>query len=281
MGTRASGSDRVAFAEATRERNGVADRLAGKITLITGAASGIGRSAAEACLREGASLVATDIDAEGGKRALGDAGGSISFLTHDVTSESDWRSVVGIVEERFGRLDVLVNNAGIGLSGPVVDTSFSEWQRLMRVNVDGVFLGVKHGLPLMRASGGGSIVNVSSIAGITASPNASAYCASKGAVRLFTKSVALECADARDGVRVNSVHPGPVDTAIWDTLLGIAPGSQVSREAILDKYADQTVPLGRLGTLQEIAAGIVWLASDESSFVTGAELVIDGGKSIR
>jgi NAD(P)-dependent dehydrogenase (short-subunit alcohol dehydrogenase family) len=177
---------------------------------------------------------------------------------------------------------VLVNNAGIGLSGPVVDMSLEAWRRQMAVNVDGVFLGVKHGLPLMREGGGGSIINVSSIAGIKASPNVSGYCASKGAVRLFTKSVALECAAAKDGVRVNSLHPGVVETPIWDSLIGTsADGSnERPRGATLDAFTARAVPLGRAGLPEEIAAGVVWLASDESRYVTGAELVIDGGRSI-
>lgn len=260
-------------------------RVAGKIALVTGAANGIGRASALLLAREGATVVATDLQQAAGEALVAEieqAGGQAVFLLHDVTREDDWRRVIAEVRGRFGRLDVLVNNAGIGLSGAVVDMDFEAWKRQMAVNVDGPFLGVKHGLPLMREGGGGSIVNVSSIAGIKASANISGYCASKGAVRLFTKSVALECAAAKDGVRVNSLHPGIVETAIWDTLIGTGPeGSNARpRTATLAGFTAHSVPLGRPGRLDEIAAGVLWLASDESSYVSGTELVIDGARSI-
>ncbi|PZQ60214.1 MAG: dehydrogenase [Phenylobacterium zucineum] len=260
-------------------------RVEGKIVLITGAASGIGRAAALTLAREGATVVGTDLQAASGEALAAEieaAGGRACFLAHDVTNEEDWRRVIGEVRARFGRLDVLVNNAGIGLSGAVVDMEFEAWKRQMAVNVDGPFLGVKHGLPLMREGGGGSIVNVSSIAGMKASPNVSGYCASKAAVRYFTKSVALECAALKDGVRVNSLHPGIVETAIWDTLIGTGPeGSNARpRTKTLAGFTANAVPLGRPGRLEEVVAGILWLASDESSYVTGTELVIDGARSI-
>jgi NAD(P)-dependent dehydrogenase (short-subunit alcohol dehydrogenase family) len=184
------------------------------------------------------------------------------------------------IRTRYGRLDVLVNNAGIGLSGPVVDMSLSDWRRQIAVNLDGVFLGVKHALPLMREGTGGSIINVSSIAGIRPSANTAGYSASKGAVRMFTKAVALECAAARDGVRVNSIHPGIVETAIWNSLLGTTEDGSNSRPhgATVDALAARLIPMGRKGAPEEIAAGILWLASDDSSYVTGTELVIDGGR---
>jgi NAD(P)-dependent dehydrogenase (short-subunit alcohol dehydrogenase family) len=199
-----------------------------------------------------------------------------------VTREVDWRRVVGGIRERFGRLDILINNAGIGLAGPVTEMRLEDWRRQTAVNLDGTFLGVKHSLPLMREGGGGSIVNISSIAGIKASANVSGYCASKGAVRLFTKSIALECAAAKDGVRVNSVHPGIVETAIWDTLLGTTEDGSNGRPrtATLDAMVAGAIPLGHKGEVEDIAQGILWLAGDESRYVTGIELVIDGGKSI-
>ncbi len=263
----------------------MAARLEGKIVCVTGAASGIGRSAALRMAREGAMVVATDYQAERGARLaeeIGQEGGRAMFLRHDVTQEEDWREVVAAIRSRSGRLDVLVNNAGIGLSGAVVDMSLADWRRQTAVNLDGVFLGVKHALPLMRESGGGSIVNVSSIAGIKASANASGYCATKAAVRLFTKAVALECAAARDNVRVNSVHPGIVETAIWDSLIGTTEDGANARPRgpTLEALTVHTIPLGRTGTAEEIADGILWLASDESRYVTGTELVIDGGRSI-
>jgi len=261
-------------------------RVEGKVALVTGAANGIGRSAAVLLAREGARIVATDVQDERGEallRELSAGGCECEYIHHDVTHEADWQSVVEKVRDRFGRLDVLVNNAGIGLSASVIDMTFADWRRQVAVNLDGVFLGVKYSLPLMRAGGGGSIINVSSIAGIKASPNLSGYCATKGGVRLFTKSVALECAAARDGVRVNSLHPGITETAIWDTLIGtVANGSDGGKERgpTLDKLTERAVPLGYKAAPENIASGILWLASDESRYVTGTELVIDGGRSI-
>lgn len=261
-------------------------RVEGKVALVTGAANGIGRSAVVVLAREGARIVATDLQDQNGEHLLRElrlAGCEAEYLHHDVTSEEDWQSVIAKTKARFGRLDVLVNNAGIGLSSPVVNMSLADWRRQVAVNLDGVFLGVKTALPLMRAGGGGSIINVSSIAGIKASPNVSGYCATKGGVRLFTKSVALECAAAKDGVRVNSLHPGITETAIWDTLIGTAEEGSNSggpRGATLDKLTERGVPLGFKAMPEDIANGILWLASDESRYVTGTELVIDGGRSI-
>ncbi len=260
-------------------------RVAGKIACITGAASGLGRGAAIRLAAEGATIVATDVQADRGAAVVAEivaAGGHAVFLQHDVTSEDRWRSIIADIKARYGRLDVLVNNAGIGLSGPVTEMSLDDWRRQTAVNLDGTFLGVKHGLPLMRAGGGGSIINLSSIAGIKASGNVSGYCATKGAVRLFTKSVALECAAARDGVRVNSVHPGIVETAIWDTLIGTTEDGSNGRPrtATLEAATNATIPFGYQGTPEDIAQGILWLASDDSRYVTGTELVIDGGRAI-
>ena len=260
-------------------------RVEGKVALVTGAANGIGREAAIVLAREGATIVATDLQDEKGDdlvRQLRDGGSDAEYYHHDVTREAPWQEVIVKVRTRFGRLDVLVNNAGIGLSGPVTEMSFDDWQRQVAVNLNGVFLGVKHSLPLMRQGGGGSIINVSSIAGIRASANASGYCATQGGVRLFTKSVALECAAAKDGVRANSLHPGITETAIWDTLIGTSDDGSNTRPRgpTLDKLTERTVPLGYKAMPEDIANGILWLASDESRYVTGAELVIDGGRSI-
>lgn len=263
----------------------MAGRVEGKVALVTGAASGIGRGAVIVLAREGAKIVVTDLQDDKGMalvRQLRDDGCEAEYFHHDVTREDDWRDIVAKVGARFGCLDVLVNNAGIGLSAPVTEMSFDDWQRQFAVNVNGVFLGVKHSLPLMRRGGSGSIINVSSIAGIKASPNVSGYCATKGAVRLFTKSVALECAAAKDGVRVNSLHPGITETAIWDTLIGTTDdgSNERPRGPTLDKMTERSVPLGYKAVPEDIANGILWLASDESRYVTGAELVIDGGRSI-
>jgi NAD(P)-dependent dehydrogenase (short-subunit alcohol dehydrogenase family) len=256
-------------------------RLKDKIICITGAARGIGRATALLMAREGGLVVATDREADEAAGLVAEIarhGGQAIFLPHDVTDETAWREVIAAIATRCGRLDVLVNNAGIGLSGPVVEMSLADWRRQTAVNLDGVFLGVKHALPLLRQSGGGSIVNVSSIAGIKAAANAAGYCATKAAVRQLTKAVALECAAARDNVRVNSIHPGIVDTAIWDSLIGTTQDG--ARGARLTALTASSIPLGRTGTVEDIAAGILWLASDESRYVTGTELVIDGGRSI-
>lgn len=246
-------------------------QLAGKVALVTGAASGIGLATALAFAREGAQVMAADIDP-----APLDAHPALAPLRLDVSDEDAWIEAAAQVRGRFGRLDVLVNNAGILLPPqPVTALALADWRRLMSINLDGVFLGTKHMLPLMRESGGGSIVNVSSIAGIRPSPNSSAYAASKGAVRLFSKAVALECAAAGDGVRVNSIHPGLIETPIWDDVLG----TPENRDAKLGALASRDVPLGRLGRAAEIAAGILWLASDASSYMTGGELVLDGGRT--
>jgi NAD(P)-dependent dehydrogenase (short-subunit alcohol dehydrogenase family) len=259
--------------------------VAGKIALVTGAASGIGRATALVLAREGAIVFATDVDDAGGAGLVEDierVGGQAAHRRLDVTREEDWVAAIAAIRAQYGRLDVLVNNAGIGLSGPVVDMSLADWRRQTAINLDGVFLGVKHGLPLMRDGGGGSIVNVSSIAGIKPSANTSGYAATKGAVRMFTKAVALECAAAKDGVRVNSIHPGIVETAIWDTMIGTtADGSNGRpRGPTLDALTAHAIPLGCKGEPEDIAAGILWLASDQSHYVTGTELVIDGGRSI-
>jgi NAD(P)-dependent dehydrogenase (short-subunit alcohol dehydrogenase family) len=263
----------------------MAGAVEGKVACVTGGSSGIGRATATALAREGAIVVATDIDDAGGVRLIAEierAGGQAMYLHHDVAQEDDWRAVIATIGAQHGRLDILVNNAGIALSGPVVDMSLADWRRQTAVNLDGVFLGVKHGLPLMRAGGGGSIINVSSIAGIKPSANASGYAATKGAVRMFTKAVALECAAARDNVRANSIHPGVIETAIWDTLIGTTEDGANGRPRgpTLDALTAHTIPLGHKGEPADIAAGVVWLASDASRYVTGAELVIDGGRSI-
>ncbi len=184
------------------------------------------------------------------------------------------------MKAKFGRLDILVNNAGIAIAGSVLTMTLADWRRQTAINLDGVFLGVKHALPLMRASGGGSIVNISSLAGLKGSATLAGYCATKGGVRLFTKAVALECGAARDNVRVNSVHPGIIETPIW---LGIAPGAGApgANAPDLDAMSEMVVPIGKKGVPEDIAQGVLYLASDESRYVTGSELVIDGGLSTR
>ncbi|MFY9310645.1 MAG: glucose 1-dehydrogenase [Bacteroidia bacterium] len=262
----------------------MAGRVEGKVALVTGGSSGIGRGTAERLAAEGAFVVVTDIQDPLGEEVVAGivkAGGKAEYRNHDVTDEDAWVDVVGGIKTRHGRLDILVNNAGIGIGGPTLEMKLSDWRRQMAINVDGVFLGVKHGIPLMRESGdGGSIVNISSVAGLKGSPNLSGYCATKGAVRLFTKSIALECAGARDGIRVNSVHPGLIETPIWITVgNAINPGQNAMPD--LDAMSAASVPLGVKGVPADIANGVLWLCTDEARYVTGLELVIDGGLILR
>ena len=259
-------------------------RVEGKVALVTGGSSGIGKGCAETLAREGAIVVITDIQDDKGPAVVAGitaAGGKAEYLHHDVTSEDEWIAVVGEIDRRHGRLDILVNNAGIGVGSPSITTmTLADWRRQQAINVEGVFLGIKHSLLLMRKAGnGGSIVNMSSVAGLKGSPTLAAYSATKGAVRLFTKAVALECAQAKDGVRVNSVHPGIIETPIWEGIMPGAAGSNAPPD--LDAISTMAVPLGVKGLPSDIANGVLWLASDESRYVTGAELVIDGGLSVR
>ncbi len=247
-------------------------RLENKVALISGGARGIGAATAKIFAQEGARVVIGDILEEEGRRTaavITQSGGECLFVRLDVTSEADWEQAAGAVITRFGRLDILVNNAGISARGAVEETSEADWTRTMDVNVKGAFLGTKQVIPVMKAGGGGSIVNISSGAGIAPQPGTSgAYAASKGAVRIFSKATAVQY--ARDNIRCNSVHPGPVETS----MLRAARPDASALEAMVGR-----VPLGRFGRPEEIAYGVLYLSSDESSFVTGSELVIDGGRT--
>ena len=247
-------------------------RVEGKAALITGGASGIGRASARLLAAEGARVAIADIDERGGRELSDAIGAAAAFVLLDVTREEQWSAAVEHTLEVFGKLDILVNSAGVVLIKDVEDTTLEEWRRVQAVNLEGTYLGCKHALPAMRKSGGGSIVNLSSASGLIGGHNLAAYCASKGGVRLLTKSVALHCARRGDNIRCNSVHPTFVDTPMLEALL--AGGRD--REQLSERLSRQ-VPLGRLGSPEEIAAGILYLASDESSFMTGAEFVIDGG----
>ena len=257
-------------------------RVAGKVALVTGAASGIGRASAEILAREGAAVILTDVQAMGEEVAAGivKSGGKARFVAHDVTSESEWKSIVAGIEKTEGRLDILVNNAGIAVAGLIHELSLEDWRRQMAVNVDGVFLGVKSSLPLMRKTpkgpnGGGSIINISSVAGLRGAANLAAYCTSKGAVRLFSKSVAIECAMMQDGIRSNSIHPGLIETPIWGQ---VVPGTNEPLD--LDAMSVLRVPLKRKGIPEDIANVVLFLASDDSSYMTGEEVVVDGGMTV-
>ena len=245
-------------------------RLDGKVAIISGGARGQGATEARMFAREGAKVVIGDLLDEEGKQVeaqINESGGEATYVHLDVTQEDDWRSAVETAVSRYGKLDILVNNAGILIRKGLEETTVEDWDRIMGVNAKGVFLGTKHAIPAMRRAGGGSIINISSTAGLVGSPNGSpSYTATKGAVRLLTKSTAIQY--AKEGIRCNSVHPGPIDTdMIRDTM---------SDPARLEQRM-QRLPMGRVGTSEEIAYGVLYLASDESSFVTGSELVIDGG----
>ena len=245
-------------------------RLDGKVVLISGGARGQGALEAELFVAEGAKVVFGDLlDDEGRavERRISESGGEAVYVHLDVTRDADWEEAVHAAEGRFGKLDVLVNNAGIANADSIEDTSEELWDRIMQVNAKGVFLGTRKVLPAMRRAGGGSIINVSSIAGILGRAlTGSAYSASKGAVRTFTKTTAIQ--HASEKIRCNSIHPGPVDTPM---LSGIS-----DNPAILAQRTEE-VPLGRLGQSLDIAYGALYLASDESVWITGIELIIDGG----
>lgn len=246
-------------------------RLDGKVALISGGARGQGAAEALLFAREGAKVVIGDLLDDEGKQVeaqIAELGGNATYVHLDVTSAADWDAAVQTALDRYGRLDILVNNAGIGGSGGGVEGETSEnWDTTLDINAKGVFLGTKAAIPAIRDAGGGSIVNISSIAGIIGLGSGNpAYAASKGAVRLLTKSTAVQ--HAADNIRCNSVHPGLIVTAMTE-------GIFADPERL--KYWDDNIPLGRYGSVDDIANGVLFLASDDSSFVTGSELVIDGG----
>ena len=253
------------------------DRVQDKVAIVTGAALGLGEASARMLGREGAKVVLTDIKDEEGERAaqtIHEAGGEAIYLHHDVADESAWERVIQTSLDHFGRLDVLVNNAGVGWGGAPEEETLERWQRLMSINLDGVFLGTKHAILAMKRipPRGGSIINLSSIEGLVGDPNLGAYNASKGGVRLYTKSVALYCAKQGLGIRVNSIHPGYIWTPMVENYLREHGGVEEGRTAL-----DALHPVGHVGEPDDIAYGVLYLASDESKFVTGTELVIDGG----
>ena len=245
-------------------------RLENKVALISGGARGQGAAEARLFAREGARVVIGDILEEEGHQVeaeINELVGECLFVRLDVTSESDWVQAVAAAAGRFGKLDILVNNAGIFKLGSVEDTSEALWDEIMDINSKGVFLGTKAAIPEMRKAGGGSIINISSVAGLIGTAYSAAYGASKGAVRLLTKSTAIQY--AREGIRANSIHPGVIDTPMTAPNL---LADETSRQRSTARH-----PLGRLGQAEDVAYGALFLASDESSFMTGSELVIDGG----
>lgn len=266
-------------------------RLKGKVALVTGAAKGIGAATAKVLAREGAKVVCTDVDEKAGLAVadvIANAGGEAAFMRHDVVDEAQWEAAVKLAEDRFGGLHVLVNNAGIAPEGgPIEEKTLASWRRTIEVDLDSVFLGCKHGIRTIKkytskGGMGGSIINLSSILGLVGQPNASDYNAAKGGVRLMTKSVALECAEAGYNIRVNSVHPGYIDTPMVADALnrGVVSGQAVGPNEMRELLT-MLHPIGRLGVDTEIANAILFLSSDESSFMTGTEVVVDGGYTTR
>jgi NAD(P)-dependent dehydrogenase (short-subunit alcohol dehydrogenase family) len=252
--------------------------LAGKAAVVTGGASGIGEACSQTLAREGAAVLVTDVDDTLGKAVaekIVKAGGKAHYMRHDVRDEAAWPGVIAETEKRFGRLDIMVANAGIGIMSPIETMTLADWQRQQAINLDGVFLSIKHAIPAMKRAGGGSIVLMSSVAGLRGAPGLAAYSATKGGVRILAKSVALE--HAADKIRCNSVHPGIIATPIWGKLPAGAEGNR--RNAPIDprERAAAVVPLTRVGEAQDIANGVLFLCAAAADYITGQELVIDGG----
>lgn len=268
----------------------MAEVLQGRVALVTGGLRGIGEAAVARLISAGARVIVTDIeaaDADATKTAMAEFGERATYRRLDVASESDWSAVVAAVKDDEGRLDVLINNAGVDCVGAVEDITHEAWRRIMSINVDGVFYGVKHCTPLLAETGadtpaGSSVVNVSSIMGIVGYSETSAYNASKGAVRLFTKATAVEFAQKQYPIRVNSVHPGFVQTPLLNQGMQrwVDQGMAPTVEALVSQLGEAT-PIGRVAAPEEIAAAIFFLASDDSSYCTGSELVVDGGWTAR
>lgn len=247
-------------------------RVDGKVALITGAASGIGRGCARRLAAEGAHVVIADRNGEGGAAVAAELGAPHRFELLDVTDEDGWARVVAATVAAFGKLDILINSAGIAVWGDVERLTLAQWRLQHAVNSDGTFLGCRAAVGAMKSTGGGSIINLSSVAGLIGVSDAAAYCSSKGAVRMLTKSVALHAARAGYNIRCNSVHPSFIDTPMVEAVVVAAPDQRKMRTAV-----ERAAPLGRIGEVDDVANLVLYLASDESRFVTGAELVVDGG----
>jgi NAD(P)-dependent dehydrogenase (short-subunit alcohol dehydrogenase family) len=245
-------------------------RVDDKIALVTGGASGIGLAAAKLFIEEGARVAVADVAAR--EQAVAALGSNASFVPLDVRREEDWVAAIDKIVGDLGRLDILVNNAGVALLKDVEATSLEDWRHLMAVNLDGVFLGCKHAVRVMKERGGGAIINVSSVAGIIGNGSLAAYCASKGGVRLLTKSVALHCAHKGYNIRCNSVHPSYVDTPMLQEMFAVARDPEKMQASCV-----AAAPLGRLAQPLEVARTILFLASADSGFTTGAEFLVDGG----
>jgi NAD(P)-dependent dehydrogenase (short-subunit alcohol dehydrogenase family) len=252
--------------------------LGGKVAIVTGGASGIGEACSETLAGAGASVLITDIDDLRGKEVvarIAKAGGTAHYVHHDVRDEAAWPGIVAEAQKRFGRLDIMVANAGVGIGSPIATMTLADWQTQQAINLDGVFLSIKHAIPALKKAGGGSIVLMSSVAGLRGAPGLAAYSATKGGVRLLAKSVALE--HAADNIRCNSVHPGIIATPIWDKIPTGAQGNRSNAPIDPRERAAVSVPLPRVGEAQDVANGVLFLCTDAGNYITGQELVIDGG----
>lgn len=250
-------------------------RVSGKIACVTGAAIGLGRATAILLAREGATVVVTDVDEENGRSTVDEilsSGANALYLYQDVTDLERWTEVMDAIVAQYDRVDIVVNNAGICIAGDVESTTLEDWRKTMAVNLDGVFMGTQQAIRVMKKTGGGSIINISSIDGIVGESQLAAYCASKGGVRTFTKAAAVHCGECGYGIRVNSVHPGYVLTSQHVSYLQALGTYESENEKAISRH-----PIGHLGEPDDVANGVLYLASDESTFVTGSELVIDGG----
>ena len=253
------------------------ERVKDKVALITGAASGLGLASAKKLLDHGAKVFLSDINQDGLDRLyehLKDySENQYSLGHHDVTSEESWQNILDQVEKKFQRLTVLLNSAGISLGADIVSTGFDTWKKVHEVNLDSVFLGCKHAIPIMSEHGAGSIINISSISGIVAGWNTAAYNSSKSAVRLLSKSTALYCAKKGYNIRCNTIHPAFIDTPILDPIK-----QAFGQKEAIQKLARQ-IPMNKIGDTDDVAYAVIYLASDESKFITGSEIVLDGGLS--
>lgn len=256
-------------------------RVQGKVALITGAGSGIGKATAILLANEGAVVLVADISMDAAQAVANEivaTGRKAEAVLLDVANEESWRQAIENALKNHQRLDVLVNNAGISFAKPIDEMTLDEWRKVMNVNLDGVFLGTKHAIAAMKKSGGGNIINVASVSGIKPSPTASAYCASKAAIRIFSKTAAIECADGKTGIRVNLVTPGGVKTPMWEKMdffqgiIAQTGGTEKAFAAMEGEAASQ-----KFFTAEEVASTIVYLASDESAHLTGTEIVLDRG----
>lgn len=249
------------------------DRVAGKVAIVTGAASGMGKSDAQTLAAQGAKVVVTDLNEKDGQAVADAIGENAVFMSLNVTNEENWKAVISATVEKFGRLDILVNNAGMIALGTIVDTELETWRMINAVNSDGVFLGCKHAIPAMTESGGGSIINMSSVAAIQGQSFVAAYTASKGAVRSLTKNIAMFCKEQKNGIRCNSIHPDGVKTPM---VVKVAMGKDVATQEDLDEVGTY----GNMCEPEDIANLVLYLASDESGFVNGSEMLIDNCATI-